>query len=671
MGNGLPVGKKAPVIQMIRHEFDQADDRMHSYLAQLPKLFVETQVGNNLFLATMHVAEDFQSVTFAAHSSQMGLFSKSLTEEELKEIRDVTDQQHQYGWYEFFTSIKNAFFGKKVVLKFEEKQMVIRIELLFSDNQKRALTLALKKKDESWKEINDVFLQPMYGFYKLRTEIIPQSRMEKIDSEIETIRQKVEALEGKKRRGEFIDVIEEEKTENGTNEANADGSKSPQDVSYFDVPADKMVKFLKEMKKKLISLQQLTEEEQESFNSVLNTLSQDDLFAPSVKTDIPEVDKTVVSYLRDRFSIKADPNSDKQKKNEIKTANSAEDLFHMNPNIERKNTKDDIMAMFDRVDDYNFDVFTLDKLTSGQTLFVTAITLFYKYDLVNKYNIEEKVLHSFLTRVQEGYRPNPYHSAMHAADVLQIVHYIILQGGLSQYLNNDDIFAALVSAACHDYDHPGLNNTFQMNAQSYLATIYNDRSVLENHHCAQTFEIMRNKKYNILGSVTDKQRRDIRETICQMILSTDMAIHAQVVGKFKSRIEAEVDFSSREDVRLALQVAIKMADVSNPSRPLKIYIQWTKQICKEFYSQGDKEKELGLPVSPLMDRTQQNVGKGQIAFMNFLVTPMFASFAIFLKKMGFASDFIKANKEFWEKYPTVDENELAARVDAVMKDEIS
>ena len=31
----------------------------------------------------------------------------------------------------------------------------------------------------------------------------------------------------------------------------------------------------------------------------------------------------------------------------------------------------------------------------------------------------------------------------------------------------------------------GLNNNFHIKVQSYLATLYNDKSILENHHCAE------------------------------------------------------------------------------------------------------------------------------------------------------------------------------------------
>jgi hypothetical protein len=41
---------------------------------------------------------------------------------------------------------------------------------------------------------------------------------------------------------------------------------------------------------------------------------------------------------------------------------------------------------------------------------------------------------------------------------------------------------------------------------------------------------------------------------------------------------------------------------------------------QEFFRQGDKEKELGLPISPLFDRAKQGVSKSQIGFFDFVVS---------------------------------------------------
>ena len=53
-----------------------------------------------------------------------------------------------------------------------------------------------------------------------------------------------------------------------------------------------------------------------------------------------------------------------------------------------------------------------------------------------------------------------------------------------------EVLILLVAAFCHDLDHPGHNNSYQVNARKELAIRYNDISPLENHHAAVAFDIL-------------------------------------------------------------------------------------------------------------------------------------------------------------------------------------
>ena len=50
-----------------------------------------------------------------------------------------------------------------------------------------------------------------------------------------------------------------------------------------------------------------------------------------------------------------------------------------------------------------------------------------------------------------------------------------------------EIFCLLLSAIIHDYHHTGTTNNFHIQSTSDLAVVYNDKSVLENHHVAAFF----------------------------------------------------------------------------------------------------------------------------------------------------------------------------------------
>ena len=65
--------------------------------------------------------------------------------------------------------------------------------------------------------------------------------------------------------------------------------------------------------------------------------------------------------------------------------------------------------------------------------------------------------------------------------------------------------------------------------------------------------------------------------------------------------------------------------MSNPTKAWPEYSEWINRITEEWYMQGDREKALGLPVSPFMNRDGPNAGKpasSQTGFINFIVSPM-------------------------------------------------
>lgn len=49
----------------------------------------------------------------------------------------------------------------------------------------------------------------------------------------------------------------------------------------------------------------------------------------------------------------------------------------------------------------------------------------------------------------------------------------------SEYLTQHDVLALMIASLCHDVDHPGNTNSFEINTSSELALIHNDLSVLE------------------------------------------------------------------------------------------------------------------------------------------------------------------------------------------------
>jgi len=47
--------------------------------------------------------------------------------------------------------------------------------------------------------------------------------------------------------------------------------------------------------------------------------------------------------------------------------------------------------------------------------------------------------------------------------------------------------------------------------------------------------------------------------------------------------------TSAEEVNLVKRMLIKCADVSNPTRPLKMCVEWAKRIAEEYFNQVGKQ----------------------------------------------------------------------------------
>jgi hypothetical protein len=157
----------------------------------------------------------------------------------------------------------------------------------------------------------------------------------------------------------------------------------------------------------------------------------------------------------------------------------------------------------------------------------------------------------------------PFHNFFHAFNVAQTVYYFLVVCDVGKHFESLEIFALLLAALCHDIDHPGLNNTFLCNAKTSLGLLYNDYSVLEQHHCHKAFELLQKPGCNILVNLSEEQYKAFRSIVISCILSTDLSAHANYMAQLK-KLET-VDWKNPEDRKLLLLCLIKCADVSNVS----------------------------------------------------------------------------------------------------------
>ena len=294
------------------------------------------------------------------------------------------------------------------------------------------------------------------------------------------------------------------------------------------------------------------------------------------------------------------------------------------------------------IDSPEFNIFAINEVLDKKTSIYIANEILSKFDIIENEIINPEIFKTFLETIVYNYdRKNAiYHNDLHAGDVMQTLFTIMSRGKLIEKmkLGQLDAFSILLAAICHDYKHPGTNNLYQINARTKYSLRYNDVSVLENFHVAQTFKVLKKKETNIFEVLSPEEFRICRRRMIDGILATDMANHQNILTTIKLKIENyeikegknfeklfDIDekdvgnlFETQQNL---LNMFLHSSDISNPAKPDKISSLWTERVYGESFVQGDLEKSQNLPISAFCDRETTNINQAMVGFINFVVMP--------------------------------------------------
>merc|ERR1719502_1734764 len=114
--------------------------------------------------------------------------------------------------------------------------------------------------------------------------------------------------------------------------------------------------------------------------------------------------------------------------------------------------------------------------------------------------------------------------------------------------------------------------------------------------------------------------------------------------------EAQIEVFSVADTKmLVMDNFLHSADVSNPCRIWEVSHAWAMCVLEEFFSQGDQEKMLGVPVQFLNDRDKLNRPNSQIGFLEFMIVPYFASQIKLWPHMHELGTNLQINIQHWQE----------------------
>jgi len=311
---------------------------------------------------------------------------------------------------------------------------------------------------------------------------------------------------------------------------------------------------------------------------------------------------------------------------------------------------------------WDYDTLALQEASGGHALLLVGEALFEWHKLHEPCHVDRMVLHRFLRALEACYGGQEYHNAVHAADVALGVHYFIVNFGLTARLTKLELLAALVGAFVHDFNHPGTNNNHEVRAGTERALTHTD-AILERHHLHSTFTLLATPAFDLFGAMPADDRELCRKLIVDMVLATDLKRHVDIISTLRTlaaqhghaaAVSAEwtspFQAQALVGVPLLLAVALKFADLGHSFKPFHLHKQWAERITDEFWALGDRERQLGIALSPLCDRhTDCDVPESQVGFFKFICVPFYSIVADLIDPTMLPWLRVQAHLTAWEE----------------------
>ncbi|BFZ15143.1 hypothetical protein BsWGS_18182 [Bradybaena similaris] len=298
----------------------------------------------------------------------------------------------------------------------------------------------------------------------------------------------------------------------------------------------------------------------------------------------------------------------------------------------------------------NFDSFDFPPRTvpESQTV-LSCLSMFEDLGFLSRWRIKLDTLVRFLLMVKKGYRNPPYHNWMHAYAVTHFCYLLIKNLHLHNYLEDIELLALFVSCLCHDIDHRGTTNSFQVQSQSVLAALYSSEgSVMERHHLAQSMCILNTEGSNLFENLSSKEYQIVLDLMREIILATDLAHHLRAVKDQEKMAESgQYDKNNPTDKHNLLCLLMTACDLSDQTKCWHNTKHIAALVYQEFFSQGDLEKALGKNPLEMMDRERACIPELQISFLDNIATPVYKILANMFAEADIPLNNVLENRKHW------------------------
>ncbi|XP_058882401.1 cone cGMP-specific 3',5'-cyclic phosphodiesterase subunit alpha'-like isoform X1 [Acipenser ruthenus] len=299
-----------------------------------------------------------------------------------------------------------------------------------------------------------------------------------------------------------------------------------------------------------------------------------------------------------------------------------------------------------------------------------GIRCFYEINVVEKFKVPPEVLTRWMYTVRKGYRDITYHNWRHGFNVGQTMFSLLMTGRLKKYYTDLEAFAMVAAAFCHDIDHRGTNNLYQMKSASPLAKLHGS-SIMERHHLEYSKTLMADESLNIFQNLQKRQFETVVHLFEIAIIATDLALYFKKRSMFQKIVDATEKMATEEEqikyitldpTKKEVIMAMMMTgcDLSAITKPWEVQSKVALMVANEFWEQGDLERTvLDQQPIPMMDRNKSaELPKLQVGFIDFVCTFVYKEFSRFHKEITPMLSGLQNNRVEWKALADVYEAKM-------------
>ncbi|XP_053306946.1 cone cGMP-specific 3',5'-cyclic phosphodiesterase subunit alpha' [Spea bombifrons] len=320
-----------------------------------------------------------------------------------------------------------------------------------------------------------------------------------------------------------------------------------------------------------------------------------------------------------------------------------------------------------------------DLPVSEHDLIKSGIKLFFELKAVEKFKIPVQVLTKWMYTVRKGYRDITYHNWRHGFNVGQTMFTLLMTGKLKKYYSDLEAFAMVAAAFCHDIDHRGTNNLYQMKSQAPLARLHGS-SILERHHLEFSKTLLEDESLNIFQNLNKRQYENVMRLFEVAIIATDLALYFKKRTMFQKIVDAAEQMQSEEEVikyiitdptkkEIIMAMMMTGCDLSAITKPWEVQSKVALMVANEFWEQGDLERTvLQQQPIPMMDRNKgDELPKLQVGFIDFVCTFVYKEFSRFHKEITPMYDGLQNNRVQWKTQADAYDEKMKALEEQIEK----